>query len=471
MKGYKKRSRKERSLSRCGKTLMGSVIVILLTIVLTSPSAAASNSVSKTPPQLGLTTGSSSGGAGDPLIPPGYDVTFTCFYGTINLNGSIVCQNQQVLRDVCGVGTCWYYLYGSGLGRSVFLAWSSGGYDQSLTCVNQNCSETKLVVTLPTGVHQATGYVTISTSYPVTVTFVTFENWTTQWVPAKIQVCLGSTCQNESNGQTLSVNTNLSYSLTAVQFQARNVIGGGGPAYFAQWVTSAGSISNSFANPAQFTPTQAGNVSLIAGWANWAGYVYSPSTSGGVVSNVTAEFTLPGEVSQSGFAIWVGIGGMIGPNQVATNLWQAGVLVNASVKNANKIWAFWENCPGVGGCYNSNVHLSGSLGIQMGDSIRATVTTSGGISYFTIQDLSRLGKPKWSDHYTFVPNTQTGEWAMEALGSANGSDVYVGSMQLNGVPLTLYVSYLLEKNTVHSWTALGLNTGGGGPQFTLRHYG
>lgn len=332
------------------------------------------------------------------------------------------------------------------MGTSTFLAWGQGGYDQSFHCSNGNCSQAKLTVTLPSGVKSATGSVTLYvTTMPVLVTFVTFENWSTQWIPFEIQVCIGISCSTVTNGQSLTLQEGYWYGLTAILLQRG--------ASVSQWTTNAGSLSNGSSNPTELDPSAAGTVSLIAGWPNWAGYVYSPITSSGVVSAVSGVITSP-KNSQNSLTVWAGMGGM-----PATNLWQAGLRINATGGGSVTIVAFSEYCPGVGGCYNSYIHWSPQsfdLSIAAGDTFVVAVASSNGNSTFSIKDTSRPGTPTWSGYNNvFTPDSHTGEWALESggtIGKGNGN-IPVAGMTINGVAPTLYSPYLMEYILYTPWTA------------------
>jgi len=422
---------------RTSLRVLSSVIVLLtVTVVLASPLGAAATPGTGAPPQLGMAVENPTASSGNPVIPAGYDVDFTCYGGTITQNGSVACHNQAVLLDLCGIGTCWYNLVGSGMGTSTFLTWAQGGYDQTLHCSNGNCSQAKLTVTLPTGVKSATGDLTLYvTTTPVRITFVTFENRSTQWTPAEIQICLGISCSTESNGQTLTLQTGYWYLVTATNLRS--------PYFIFQWTTNGGSLSNATSNPTEFDPSGSGNFSLVAGWDNWGAYVYSPATSLGTVTSVSGViYSLTASTGQQ--TVWMGIGGL--PN---TNLWQAGVMINGTSGGSTTMVAFWESCPTGVNCGTTYVHFNNSFTLTPGDQVYVAVTSSGGTSTFVIQDLTEKGQPKWSGSQVFTAYAQTAEWAIEAGGvRPAGANIPMTTLLVNGHVLSLYTSYLWEKNVV-----------------------
>jgi hypothetical protein len=294
----------------------------------------------------------------------------------------------------------------------------------------------------------------------VWITFVTFENWTTNWIPAQIQACLSGTCSIVSNGQSLILFANNTYTLTALYVPF---------AYFvSQWLTSAGSVSNATANSTAFTPSRSGNVSLVIGWyASWVGYVYSPAPGGQRVSMMSAVFSTPTELASTRqevkLGIWLGIGGLTG-----TNLWQAGVQLNES-GGTTTMAPFWEACsPG-----NCNTKNFTSLKVDPGDVMFVTLALGGGKSNFTIQDLTKAGHPSTSKSITYTPTTSTADWAIENFAVPHSGGVSVTSMVINGVPASLYLSYLRDTQFQGSgsyWLSSLLSAGTGGTQFSITYH-
>lgn len=308
-------------------------------------------------------------------------------------------------------------------------------------------------------------YVTASSQVEVgwvSMTFVTFENWTTDWIPAMIQVCLTGNCSTVSDGHSLLLRANEQYTLNATDLASG--------IFVSQWLTNAGSISSSTSNPTAFTANRSGTLSLIVGWFNWAGYVYSPPVSGPSVTMVSGVLSTPKNLNSTSslaqLGIWVGIGGMPG-----TNLWQAGVELNET-KGATTMVAWWEACSSSPeGC--NTIHWIPSFSMAPGDQVFVNVTSSGGVSTYTIRDLTKPGQPSTSGSVSYTPSAETGEWAIEYFAAPLSGGIAVTSMVVNGVPTSLYSSYLLEDEAEESgsyWVASLLIAGTSGSQFSLAYH-
>jgi len=227
-----------------------------------------------------------------PLIPPGTTLTLVCTHGTITLDGSEFCNHNSWTKDVCDSSSCEFSMIGTVDSGYRFYGWVWSG-QASVAC--GSCLSTTLTVYTPIQSGHYAASVTLDTTPPpppptVQVTFVTFENWSTNWIPAEVQVCPKSgSCSNASNGQTLTLDQYDAYTLSANRLASE--------VSFLQWTTNAGSLSSNSTDSTQFTPTVSGTVSLITEIktmpTNWAGYVNSPSSSGRTISSVSGEFYLP----------------------------------------------------------------------------------------------------------------------------------------------------------------------------------
>ncbi|GEM_PF-477375 len=186
--------------------------------------------------------------------------------------------------------------------------------------------------------------------------------------------------------------------------------------------------------------------------------LYLPNSVG--ISNVTGVFRIP-MGSNLIFGMWVGIGGLPlkGPNN-NTNLWQAGVK-----DVAGSISAWVEDVPG-------NITYNNSFQIFPGDQIEVTVRSSGGTSFFSIQDQSRLGNPTWSRSTPFTPSFESGEWIAEPTGATGTThnNTNVTYMAVNGVALTMYAAYTglwYSPRTGAAWYFTPLVAGLSSPEFSI----
>ncbi len=364
--------------------------------------------------------------AGTDVIP-GFYLTLDCSHGTISLNSSNDCHDQTATDDACDSSTCAFALSASEDFGYTFGSWSSTG----VTVACSTCATTTLTVHVPNPGDRYTGTLTLNTvGHFVSVTVATFVNWSSNdWVPGHVEACYSSLCSNASNGQSLSLVKGYAYTITA-HLQSSFLV--------EDWLTDAGTLSSNSTNPTQLTATGAGTLSLIARSElpeNWAGYAYSPSTSGGTVTSVVGEIVIPARAEVS-FGVWVGIGGMTG-----TNLWQAGILYNSSGSQTPVAW--WENCSTTN-CSGGRLHYipSSTFKVSPGDRIEVTLTSSNGYCTASLQDLSKLGHPKWSSgNIAFVPYDQSADWIMEPSGTAAGLAIPVSNMAVNGV-FSVYASYI-----------------------------
>jgi len=179
----------------------------------------------------------------------------------------------------------------------------------------------------------------------------------------------------------------------------------------------------------------------------------------GGISSISTIFTLPGSTGVS-FSVWVGFGGIMTIPGQDTPLWQAGV----SFSPTTGIAAFFESIPGPTVYYHS-------LNIQPDDQMEVTITSSGGTSSFSVQDLSRLGQPTVSgSNSSFVPNLLSGEWIDEPNATGSSSEVNFTYMSVNGVGLTLsnsLIGYTFEPLRGSPWYVTPLVAGSTSTVFSV----
>jgi len=374
-------------------------------------------------------------------------VTFTCWYGTIQLSGTTVCHDAEPTEDICDTQTCRFSLVVTPDLGYFFSSRSPTGL--KVSC--DSCASTTLTVSVPNPADVYSGSLTMNTGFSeqLSVTVATYENWGSHWVSGTVEACGMGGCQNATNGQVLSLWLNNPYELTALTCAHCTEWG---------WHTNAGTLSNSTNNPTYFTPTDSGGLSLIVrdeavGW-NWAGYVFSPASSSGSVNNVSGEFVLPLSTSTP-FAVWIGIGG-VGTGGQYANLWQAGVVFNAS--GSPQVSAWYENFSSSHGkpVWNS------SFPVRHGDKLQVTLSYSSGTSTFRLKDLTAPGQPTWSGSIPFQPDTKTAEWVLEPKGSGATPGIPFSSITVNGA-LSLLSSFIsfdsYVKGQVEDCYCSYLNTG------------
>jgi hypothetical protein len=400
---------------------------------------------------------------GPPPIPPGYQVEFSCFYGSISINTSTVCQNDEVQIDTCGAGTCWMNLSATVRGvNNYFLGWSSSGTDLYIHCWNSNCSLAKLTVTLPQGITSETGAVGLEYYQQYQITTHNFVNWTTGVALGQIQIC-GSECTNYSDGAVVTLRTNVSYAISGVGlFPYFNV---------SRWTTNAGSLSYS-SGQERFTLSGTGVVSMyvsqLQDLSGWIGYVQSPNANTSVGS-AFGEFQVPdiqlatgdpGEYGSWEASFWVGVGGYD-----STPLWQAGIQFNWTPSKGLQSSAFWEAFgPGY-----AHLVTSTALGFSEGDKISVNVSSGATSSTFLIQD-NTTGR-SWSGTEPYSSSRATREWVYEdegVDGLAQSTSVTFSDITIAGLPATLYQCYLEAEISGYSPSSLDLV--GGYPSFSATVY-
>jgi hypothetical protein len=389
--------------------------------------------------------------SGSPPIPPGYQVEFTCLYGSIAINGSTVCQNEEIQVDTCGAGTCWMNISGSVRGvNNYFLGWSSSGTDLYIHCWNSNCSLAKLTVTLPQGITSETGDVAIDYFQEYQVTVHNFVNWTTGVAPGELQICR-SGCTNYSDGDVVTLRTNVSYTVSGVALLP----------YFnvSQWTTNAGTLSYSSGSE-RFALAGTGVISMyvsqLQDLSGWVGYVQSPNANTSVgsafgdfqVPEIELESGDPGGVARWAAAFWVGVGGY-----ASTALWQAGIQFNWTPSEGLQSSAFWEAFgPGY-----THVGWSTALDFLAGNQVSVNVSSGATNSTFVIHDIT-TGR-SWTGTEPYTSSRATREWVYEdegVNGLAHSTSVTFSNMTIAGLPATLYQCYLDAEISGYSPTSLGL---------------
>ena len=441
-------------------------LVLLVVGLAASAPACASPARSAKEGATGLSEGAAP--ATDPLVIPGTYVTFICTHGTISLDGTQYCSHTTTVGvDLCdNPPSCGFSMVGTVDSGYTFYGWVLSGQD-SVGC--GSCLSTTLTVyTLTQGGHY-TASVNVSTTPPPTdtITVHTFENWTNGWIPAVVQTCRGSTCQNVTNGNAMVLTQGYAYNVSAIRMP-----------YYAsvhQWTTNAGYLSNTTNTRISFTPETNGILSLIVKYwpGSWAGYIYSPPTSSGTVSSVSASFTVPSNSQSGAFAVWVGIGGLGIHNKNVTALWQAGIEYNTS---STIPYAWWEACYAntIGLCpgYSKlDYGYNHGFNVHALDTLVITVAFSGGTCVSSMRDTSEPDKPYWNGTYSnvsFSPNTQSGEWILEHMDPKISLDkIPMSNLTINGAFPTLYASFLDSWDQTVGWLATSLSAGL--PTFTIYH--
>ncbi len=273
IRDYAVGSSRYRRARRIGTTpIFVGFVVLVVTITLAPPASASQvQTASK------QTVAPSAGGNNttQPLVVPGNYVTFTCTHGTISLGGTQYCSHTTTAPiDLCDSSSCQFSMTGTVDSGYNFYGWVVGGNYASVQC--GTCLSTTLTLTVPNLSDRYSTSVNLDTTAPppptpVTITVATFENFSTEWMPADVQVCLGNQCSNATNGERTTLDQGQTYNVTAIRLP--------GQVYVFQWTTNAGYLSNTTNNPISFTPERSGTLSLITKLraGNLAGYVYSPS--------------------------------------------------------------------------------------------------------------------------------------------------------------------------------------------------
>jgi len=399
--------------SRAGFGIFYAVGIVVVLIVgmgsLVAPSSSPEASTF-TPFEVGASSNSTNGS--NPQLMAGYDVTFTCYAGTITENGSTACHNQVVTLDMCGAGTCWYNIVGSGMGISVFVAWSSVGTDQSLHCQNQNCSQAKLTVTLPSGDKSATGSVTLTIGHSVGVTVRTFVNWDTDNETGIVEICR-SGCTNYTNNQTASLLTNATYDLTAVDIESGFT--------FGNWSTNAGTLGSPQDTESTFVVAAAGVLAMMVdqdvsgtGGSIAAGYAYSTASASQKVTSVGANFIIPTVTNSGGttnysVSFWVGIDGF---DTNTAPIWQLGVVYYWQPKIYIPFYEYYGDGHGCNpNVRTTNCTFEWSDQLSPGDLVSAQISTTTSTSTFSLWD--NASHVHWTGYVPYAAIPNNAQWVTE----------------------------------------------------------
>lgn len=348
------------------------------------------------------------------LAVPGVYVSLGCAGGEIFLNGSMVCKHSEVNHSrLCEAPICQYSKVGVDPNpqSTRFTGWETSGdaYESNPFLIN-----TSLSLTMPDPKSQYSGIVNLSLktdqqTTPVQVTIHTFVPYAAGSSYASVTICTSSLIcplSNLPNGAVVSLSTNTTYKLVANSSYS-----------VEQWDSNAGNVSH---YPSSTTPiyiTSSGAISLIVeGSKTWAGYMNSPIVSAVSFSMASVTFHVPyiGSAAFSGIGVWLGIGGFGGA------LWQAGI-----ESDNGTIRAFWEARSISSG--QRKLVVDGAMTINPTDAMLVTVSTSNGVSYATVKDLTT--DVAWSVNYQFTPNTQSAEWIVEPHFNPNSSNPTFGPGQ------------------------------------------
>jgi len=382
---------------------------------------------------------------------PGFYLTLNCPHGTIDADAMSCNHQSSVIQDVCDSPSCQFSLSGTVDSGYKFHGWTSTGV--VITCSTSCLTDATLTVYVPNQGGRYAGSVALSvTQSPptVTITVSMFENWSTGWTPAsEVKACLVTNCSIAGNGGTLTLEKGQTYTLSIVGLVPYDS--------FFQWTTNAGKLSSPGSSTSSLNVASAGTISLYASTthASWAGYIYSPPTQTGKVTSVSAEFSVPSRAKSYTYAVWVGIGGLPG-----TNLFQAGVILPGTIYGGQPE-AFWEEVgvstctPAEGGCQYTNA----SMVTSVGDQLLVTVTSNNnGVCAFSIDDLSRSNET-WTKSTPWSPYAQSGEWINEPQSAFTTPPVNFTKMALDGTPVSLLDSLLVEEAQSYTVTMLGVLSG------------
>ncbi len=204
------------------------------------------------------------------------------------------------------------------------------------------------------------------------------------------------------NGQVATLSSPQSYSLSPESISQ-------GFKFF-QWDYTAGTVGSTTSTSTTFsTDGYSGSLALILNYStpeNWGGFILSQG-----VTEMSGVFQVPVTTgyTTSGYdlditAIWVGIGGVY-----SSSLWQAGVNVEVTPAGNEVVLPWYEDYP-----LNAQIFIQ-DFTINPGDFVNVQVSFSNGVSTFTIVDQT-TGQSD-SGSMSFTPNTSTGEWTVEQIGS------------------------------------------------------
>ncbi len=361
------------------------------------------------------------GGAGPDYVP-GFYLTLSCSGGTITLNGTTFCTNTVATDNVCDAATCWFNVVGAGIAERGFVDWSYSGV--SVNSTSYPSLTLTVHVLIPTGRYTGSLVLILVPTHSVTVTIRTYVNYTTGWIPGEVEACAVN-CSTEANAQTMTLWTNYTYTLTAVDLK-RLVV-------FRLWNTTIGTLSSNASDPASVVAQRPGVIAIVLEYDihSWslAGYLSSPNGSAGAITAVSAIIKLPSVGSGSSVGLWVGIGSVA----AGSSLWQAGL----DVETNGTIIPFWEKLGVCSGCDVANRNYS--MQVHFGDAVSVNVSVTSGVSHFTISD-SKRGET-WSGSSAYQPDTSSADWATEPTSGTTSTYSTFTSLMINGTYASLQNSY------------------------------
>ena len=349
-----------------------------------------------------------------------------CGDGSIALNGSVDCNNQQVQRDICDSASCWYTISGKGSPSWAFSSWSGA----SVTIGCRSCATTTLTVHVPSvGLHY-TGSLDLNVDQPgvVEVAVHTFVNWSSGWVPGDVEACANN-CTSGTGGGSLSLWKGFWYTLSTVNVPSWITV--------SQWNVTAGPFNGS-GHPNAVYVERSGiiAVSMVAFSTQdvWAGWVVSPNSSSEEITSASATMQLSPTANSAGS--WVGIGGdcyNIGSSRACTPLWQAGV---AESNNGTAVaFAISIAANGTETNFWDYAHPFGQS-----DNVSVSVGYASGTSFFSVTDLTK--RIPYSGHMDFTPYLHSAEWVWEwKSGTPQGFPTF-SNLSANNASLGLGGSFL-----------------------------
>lgn len=345
-----------------------------------------------------------------PALFPGIFMSISCHGGKITFNGTVACDNTTVNSYGFGPatgGVIWYSLAATMKPSYGFTSFSTSGAclgTHTGTCKSSVTSNpTQVWASCPRGQHCAPG-LTLSTVQGNT-TFAVFENWSTNYSLGKIQVCLGNSCTTYSNGQATVLVPGDTYTLKGVNLPGNTQV--------SQWNSPAGSFSSNTTNPTNFTVSGIGPISMIVlnnTSMHWDGYLYAPATASSSITSVSGDIQLPAQPvpgTSESFEVALSIGGLPG-----TANWTVGVDWYVPPSNSSYGDAFWQECTAGGTC--TRTYWSGSANILSHDTLAVTLTSSGGVSGFTLKVVGT--SYSWSGSQTFTPYADDAAWYVSGAG-------------------------------------------------------
>lgn len=382
---------------------------------------------------------------GSQIIPGNY-VTLTCTHGQITVGG-VTCTSSTspVTKDLCDTSpSCQYTVHGSVLSGYGFADWTWSG---SSAITNSGDFNATLTVYVANPAFTYSSSVTLATGAPAQVKLLVGSNATIGYSAALVQVA----GWDFTNGQNAILVGGYSYPIDATRFA--------GTSYsFSQWTTYGVSVGNFTTQATTLNVGSSGGTlglvpKIVA--PSWAGYV----TVGSSFRSVSAYIQLPawinatapsGDSCQADFncnmGFWVGIGGYF-TGGTGGNLWQAGVSITFNNRTTATVFPFFEAESYLGvachatryGCaaYNGSANLT----VSLGNLILATVSTTGTVCSYFIENMNTT--KTWQGSEPWSPDRHSVEWAGESPAGANGKGVpdfaaaTFSTLKVNGTSVAL----------------------------------